>query len=514
MNQSSLRQYIAPLCALLLSLFLTLGLLLPGMGETYLSSLFHKTPLSPAPLTLTAVSPAFSQEELTHLAGMGTVIPYRSAVCTADNGQTLCLVGMDLTEALPAFALTEGRMPQNEYECVVVSHAKEEPPAVSVSTGTALRLFPADRSDNDTLLSEHMTVVGIGISADALFSAAVPYGAPDGYLYTTPAAFSPDEAPKHVCLLPEDDADKTVQAVLAYCESQVQTREQRLLKDHSLEQSVYKAQAEEVGARATEALILLKQRENDLQTVTLQVKEAEQQLLEATEELERERQEFNSEMELYEYYATNQVTLIGRKNRAEESFAKKEAAIVLLQETLDRCYTALEEATRAKTAAEATYNALSEEVAAANALANAKASLAAPAPWQITRRDTDPGYEAALHTAQKTGYTLLWIAIPAALLLLLAALLWSTREPMEKRERLLMIGMVTAASLCGGALSLYWILPAVLRHLFPAFSALSAVIPVGSHTGGAILIALWSAVCIIAAVEMKKGMGREQNTGM
>ncbi|MGM9625420.1 MAG: hypothetical protein ACI3XM_06895, partial [Eubacteriales bacterium] len=421
-NSLSVRILVS-VCVFLLAALTAYACVFPVFAHQSLRTLDAQAPLAVPAAVITNTDGSdmlLSDEAVQALAEIGTVIRGTVGNTYTANGIRLRLYGLSRTYLSEAVMLSEGRMPQNETECIAVSCGAGGEALCEI--GSAVRIC----GDDGEAFSV-MTVVGIGVNA---LSVCAPLTGDDrqALLYTTSDAAWADAvyAQDAIFLL---TASGTEADTIADRISDVRTRTAdaqqkayRAVKEAALEQA--KLRAEEAAAAVSAQEIAVQNAKNRCETALLRVSEAEGSLLAALGALETERQQFYSDMETYEYYATNQTSLIPRRDLAEESFTAQEEEIAVLTLLLDDAYAARDEADSALAGQTERLTVLRNELTDAQAaLQTADSALQdihVPE-WESTLRSEEAGYAAlsASAAAQRTAYL-----IYAAVLLLPTLLLF------------------------------------------------------------------------------------------
>lgn len=470
-NRLSVR-ILLTVCVFLLAVLTAYACVFPVFAHQTLRTLDEQAPLASPTAVITNTDGSdmlLSDEAVQALAEIGTVL--RGTVGNTDtaNGIRLRLYGLSQTYLSEAVMLSEGRIPQNETECIAVSCGAGG--EVLCEIGSAVRIC----GDDGEAVSV-MTVVGIGVNA---LSVCAPLTEDDrqALLYTTSDAVWTDADYAHdaVYLLAATDTKSEMlgDSISDICvrTADAQQTAYRAEKEAAREQA--KLRADEAAAAVSAQEIAVQNAKNRCETALLRVSEAEGNLLAALDALETERQQFYSDMETYEYYATNQTSLIPRRNLAEESFAEQEAEIAALTQLLDDAYAARDEADSALT--EQTehltvlQNELTDAQAALQTADSALQDMHVPE-WEITLRSEEAGYAAlsVSAAAQRTAYL-----IYAAVLLLPTLLLFLPASRMGVFAADVSAGILSgvlpvpalcaAGVICGGC-----ILPAVgFAYRFP-----------------------------------------------
>ena len=408
----------------------------PAQLRAALDQLHEAAPLANPTLTVSAKageSLQLPQTVLQSLNAVGTAVTaVRYDTETAD-GIRIRLLSYDSGSPDGAFVLTDGRMPQNSAECVVVplnqntaADKSAQHAALGIEIGTAIRPCGAN---GDALISGQsgmpcmLTVVGIG---ENVLSALAPISTGDTRLlvYTTTADDwnNPDAGMQ--LYLTDCRADDPLTAVQSVCDATADERRayRMALAEEQLQQCT--AAAEEANNAVISHQITVQEIENRLDTANLRVAEAETNMMNAVAVLQAEQQEFVSDMEYNEYYALRQVDLIPRRDRAEEGYAKQEAVIAEMNTALHTAYDDRDATLAELHHANDILSSLQEEADRAHAeLEKQQARLAQSSqaqPWMISVREQHSGYVALdAHAAAVQQRALLFAGI--ALLLFLVS---------------------------------------------------------------------------------------------
>ena len=363
-------------------------------------------------------------------SGMSPAVSETSpAVSEKNDFLSLSLFAAPQTYLADAVTLISGRLPQNGTECVILSAdilsaldtaADDLIGTVLPVSGTVTSLT-GEASPAVSLL----TVVGVGTNSRMTLYANTEAGIPTAVLTTDSAAWTSWDGARGTVYLVSENAGETLSDdIRAIYEETYSAQLDALIAHNGAVLSEAQSACEEAVAALSAQEIAVLEAENRYDTACLRVTEAEDALLAASDALEAERQQFYSDMETYEYYSSNQVALISRRDLAEESFAKQEAVIALLQTALDEAYDARNAAEDALDGAKAEYTALEEtRITAEKALDRASVQnytdITAPA-WDVTLRREQSDYTAALDAARsERNRVLLPAAVCAALSVLL-----------------------------------------------------------------------------------------------
>ena len=333
--------------AVLLSAF---ALSYSGQIDAELQSLHQISPLANPTLILSQEGGGKLNLDSAALDGLSEIGDCTSVICydteTAD-GIRIRLLAMD-TDAHSAFVLTEGRMPQNETECVLVSLTNVPASDITntsavygVQIGSAIR--PCDEN-GDVLIPQNgvvpcmLTVVGIG---ENILSALSPITQNDTdiLVYTVSDEAWNTSSTDDLLYLTDctvDDPPAAVQAIYTAAKDRYLNRLASSLIAE--EQTPHLAAAEAADRAVLAQEISIQSIENRLGTAELRVTEVETLMMDAVAALQAEQQDFVSDMEYNEYYALRQVDLIPRRDRAEEGYAKQEEVIAQYEETLRTAY--------------------------------------------------------------------------------------------------------------------------------------------------------------------------------
>ena len=374
-----------------------LGLVYPALIEGALDACCTSAPLGNPTVTVTAddgTSLYTDDQTLSRLSEIGTVTQItRLDTVTADGIRIRLLsAGSAVSNAV---VLTEGRMPQNDAECVIV-------PVGSAAGKTVGAVIRPCGSHGEVLTDENgtpcaLTVVGIG---ENILSVLSPIADNDTQLLVYTTSDRPWQNSDAVSVLyltdcQADDPTDAVRSVYA-ATAQARTASRTALAGEQLQ--AYLIAADKADDAVTAQEITVQATENRLDTANLRVAEIETNMMDAIAALQAEKQQFVSDMEYNEYYALRQVDLIPRRDRAEEGYAKQESVIEQMNTDLHAAYADRDaiqtELQRAK-AILAELNLASE--AALAALQNQQALAAQnenPQIWHITEADVHPGYTA------------------------------------------------------------------------------------------------------------------------
>ncbi len=391
---------------------------LPAVMQSQIDAIDAIAPLS-APHAVLSVSDddlILSDKAEAALRGIGT--PIRASVMqyTAADGQNYDLLALPQTHLSDAVTLTEGRMPQNETECIVVP---------LTGCGTVCKIGAAVLLPTDGACSLY-TVVGIGTDRHAELKHLSGTDRHARILTTDTAAWCDAADAADVVLLSTDNAAYTKDAqALHYAVSAVEKdcyAEQLSVLTDAL-QTAYDT-AEQAVWEADEAVhrceISILDAENKYNTAALRASEAENELLAASNALETERQQFYSDMETYEYYSSGQLALINRRDLAEESFAEQKAALVQLEAALAQAYAARDAANAYLLEMQAPLAALLAKQAAAHAALDRcgihlQSDMTVPS-WSISLRTEEPDYIAAVQRTEAAQQAALPYLIVSAVL--------------------------------------------------------------------------------------------------
>lgn len=349
------------------------------------------------------------------------ISPYNPAVCydaqTAD-GKKIRLINIGYGAVTLALHMTDGYPPQlTPYECAVVALSPNTAPAI----GTVIR--PCDENGEALLSADGtpsmLTVVCIGENIHSALS-PITDSAVDYLVYTvSDEAWHTEDAVN--CLLLDgirtDDPYADVQALYrkhadaqtAYLAAQTEARRTELLTN-----------AEEADNAVLAQEIVLQNLDNRLDTANLRISELENQMMDAAASLQAEQQQFVSDMEYNEYYALRQVDLIPRRDRAEEGYAKQEAAIEAINEELHTAYAERNQIAAEHAAAEQIRTALQEASDTIHAELKAlNQQVNTARPWDIVLAEQHPAYVTLTdHAASVRQTALLWSVIAAAVFLI------------------------------------------------------------------------------------------------
>ncbi|MBQ7983468.1 MAG: hypothetical protein IJ302_07855 [Clostridia bacterium] len=390
----------------------------PGHIRATLAALDAQTPASvpdAAVYTLQGDGALDTADTLGALSALGAV--HSVTVCISDDadGTRLLLAAPadGLQETPGLFTLTDGRMPQNESECVVV--LQDEAARALYEIGAAVRPVDGAGADGHCVL----TVVGIGTNTlDTL--APLSESAWQVLVFTPSASLWGGFADAASVLLLTDGAEGTVTAeAIRKIEDETASARNAVLQANAQDALLQlTSAAQEADNALTAQQIALQEITNRYETVLLRVAEAEANLLAANDALQKEQQEFVSDMEVNEYYAVRQVDLIPRRTLAEEGYAKKQAEIDLITASLHAAYADRNTVSAELAAAEVRLASLTAAAEAAHAALDAAeaAGTNGAAPWQIRLRSEETAHltmTASAHMARRSGI------LPSAAVLLL-----------------------------------------------------------------------------------------------
>lgn len=413
-------------------IFISAAILYPGQLHTALTALDDATPLAIPEFTVSVDhngAEPFSDAVLDELASIGTLVPsVRYDTETAD-GTRIRLLALDLQSSAPAFVLTDGRMPQNETECVIVAldTSASTSSAWGMEIGSAIRPCGPNGdvlTDPASLQPCTLTVVGI---AENTQSALAPITENEVQLlvYTqTNACWTTHDA--HACLYLTDCTTNDPTAVMTLCQQMedAQIAHRTAYAEEQLSAALAVGEAAENAVIAHE--ITVQAIENRLATAELRTAEAETNMMNAVAQLQADRQAFVSDMEYNEYYALRQVDLIPRRDRAEEGFAKQEEEIAHMNDVLQAAYRDRDAIRVELNHANSILDELKADAEHAKTAVETLQRLAEQASdtqtWNISSRAQDAAHTALTSHAEDIRKTSAWIGGIAAVLFLLASI--------------------------------------------------------------------------------------------
>ena len=452
-----------------------------------LSTLDAQAPLAAPDAWITAdgASLTLADETASALAAIGSVTKAVTLDADSAGGVRLRLTALPAETLSNAFVLTDGRMPQNETECVIVPCGAGADNLCKI--GAAVR--PLAENGNpltasyssghtDTVI---LTVVGIAENAVSA-TAALSDMTYQALIYCADTTAWITLAQTEECLLlnaPYADT-ATLRQKLEAVYMDNRDRQTAVMRTEAEVALAECQQAAETAAdRVTAQQIALQEVTNRCDTALLRVSEAEENLLVANNALQLEKQEFVSDMEINEYYALRQTDLIPRRNLAEESYAEKQAEIDALAETLHEAY-----ADRDAVAKELSYAQeqlellISEQEQADTQLAEAKARAAeiTAAPWQITLRTEESGCSALLALADRESAACMVPVVLLSILTVFAIFLVFFAAGFRRSVGITFLTACIPAALLG-VLSGTCILPSVrFPYVYPALAHAVSVI--------------------------------------
>ncbi len=454
------------LCAAILVLTMSGAymLRLPNAMHTQLNEIDAMAPLAAPTAVISAKDEdlILSDEAASSLSAYGTVVCATTMTYGTEDSVQYDLLALPQTYLSDAAVLREGRMPQNETECVIVPYSAAGD--VLGSIGSAILLSSEADGTASTL-----TIVGIGENRHSALTHLHKRHTQAQILTTDTAAWCDTAPARDVVLLsvPADHTNPTernhrIKTDILSVESSHYAEQLSALL--AVSESAY-AEAKAAADAAEEAVhiaeISVIDAENKVDTATLRTKEAEANLLAASDALQLERQQFYSDMEKYEYYSSGQLALINRRDLAEESFAAQEAAILVLKETLDAAYLARD----AANAYLAEMNAAHEKAVRHRDLAlealdriSAYTTGDRTAPqWEISLRTDEPDYLAAIarmEAARTEAAPYLFVALILTSVLSIALI----RSDIAPNARIRFLLLPICAAVIGAALG-GWLLP-------------------------------------------------------
>jgi len=338
-------------CTVISAAFLSLGGAIPVHMDKTVEALASRAPLSSPDVIISpfTLQPSrFSDDARSALEEYGDLTLITTLITTDRSGLPILAVGMPQSALSKSISLREGRLPQNENECVIVSVG-------TLSQSFAVIGSSVSFEENETPL----TVVGIGENLHGILdiydrdvTVCVSYTGladtitdPAAMIYTTDrASYTQNNA---VCELALLDLNSTVEMLSAQKLTESLTERVNMKQDQN-NLDAYNDLIETVRLRSDELRTLQKQittqeirvqeLENQLDVATLKIVETENLLFDEMNALQTEKQEFIAQMEINEYYCINQVTLIPRRERAEEGYALHQKEIDTLTEVLHSAY--------------------------------------------------------------------------------------------------------------------------------------------------------------------------------
>lgn len=423
----------------------TSALAYPAQIETALGQLHASAPLANPTLTVSSgdgspLSPA--PEVLSALRAVGTTTQVDLYDTETADGIRIRLLSFEDGMTDGAFTLKDGRMPQNSTECVVVflnsaAQNRDLPYNAYTGVGIGSAIRPCGE-DGTVLISGQnnspcmLTVVGIGENA---LSALAPVSDNDVHMlvYTTSADswHNPDMTAQ--LYLTDCTADDPIAAVQSVLDSTA-ALQQAYRTARADEQLVHcSAAAEEADQAILSHQITVQEIENRLDTANLRVTEAENNMMNAIAVLQAEQQAFVSDMEYNEYYALRQVDLIPRRDRAEEGYAKQEAAIAQMYDALQAAYddrdairAELDHANALLISLQADADLVHTELETQQRLTEQSARTQV---WNITTAEQHSGYAALRsHTATIRNMALLMSAIALSIYLVGSITLYAVSQ--------------------------------------------------------------------------------------
>ncbi len=443
------------------------AILYPVQIASALDTYNYRSPLGNPQLCISGI--AVIDDAL--ISDVTEISPCTRAVCydtQASDGMKIRLIDIGYGAITLPFSMTDGHFPQSPTDCAVVALSPNTAPAI----GSAIR--PCDEN-GEVLLSDDgtpctLTVVGVG---ENIHSALAPItdSAIDYLVYTvSDEAWHTEDAVN--CLLLDgchtDDPYAAVQtlyqkhadAQTAYLAAQTEERRTELL-----------VAAEEADNAVLAQEIVIQNLDNRLDTANLRVKELETNMMDAVTILQAEQQEFVSDMEYNEYYALRQVDLIPRRDRAEEGYAKQEAAIDAINAELNAAYAERDLIAAEHTMAEKTLADLQESADTAHAaLESLKNQQQNTSSWDIVPAEQHPGYTVLnTHAAFARQTALLWCAIAAAVFLIGSITVYSvSRCAVWSAAHFSVTAVLISipAALFGGCI----LTNAVFSYMFPALT--------------------------------------------
>ncbi len=475
----SLLLLIPLLAAVILGAF---GFSVPVRTAKLLEAANASAPLANPTLTLLGVQHA-DTASANALSALGSVCRASVLDTKSIDGTRIRLIETDPFQPEQMLVLTEGRMPQNDRECVIVPCADTPLPLCQI--GAAVRPCRTDGSILSYPITEDspapfvLTVVGIGrnVLSD---TASLSQAQTQAYVYTSADLTAVSENTVQMLYLTEYTASTPIkQAVFRVYESSDDARAAELRAHLEAVLSAAKEAAERADDALTDQEILVREAENSIAIAELRIRESEDALITALTTLLAEKQEFVSNMEVNEFYAIRQVDLIPRRDRAEEGYAKQQAVIDGITAELNDAYAERNAVQRTLDERTSVLNQKTAELASANAAyAAASAALEANAPlaaWEIVARGDEPAHAALTASAAGTRRAALIAACVLAAVTLIGLTLVLARQSLMPRNLVPLLPMLALIGVVGAIIGA-GILPSVHFSLsFPALAAVAAL---------------------------------------
>lgn len=325
--------------------------------------------------------------------------------------------------------LTDGSIPEKSTECIFLPLKSTCSASIgdTITVPTAAPMVSASEiTEAPSAPSFTLHVTGIGTNSISALSSLTDAEI-DGILFVKDEALLPQTLNFQtvLCLFSETKKERALTDAISSIYNSTYSDQLAAAADALSEED--KQRKEALGAAETQysaQAVAVQYAYNQRETAALCAEETEHALLLAMDTLESERQQFYSDMETYEYYSSDQLPLILRRDAAEESFAKQEAEIADLKEALAQAQTALH-------AAEATLNAekeklavLTEAKAAAEKAQNRTAAEPHVPAWRIALRTEETGYDAAMQLARREQHAVLPYLLAGICCTALFAALW------------------------------------------------------------------------------------------
>lgn len=453
-----------------------------------LDALYDRTPLSVPDVMIgtdDGSAPLADADTLSALAALTapehSVTPVTYCDAWNADGMQLRLISMASDVLGSAVILTDGRMPQNSSECIIAAAQ----PVPGYEIGAAIR--PCGKDGIPFLSAENasprtLTVVGIGMNAQTVL-APLTDGEIGILVYTADTVGLQDAETKELLYLP-GCTDVTAVSAIAEASIEARTAMRAALAQSSLDAAQQDMEAAEHALMTHQ--ITVQAIANRLETAELRVTEAESNMMKAVAEVQAERQEFVSDMQYNEYYALRQVDLIPRRNRAEEGFAKQEAVIAQINDTLHAAYIDHEAIRAQLTESHAILDELQAEADSANAVyesaLTASQQQTGAQTWIVTAKETVSAHRTLTgHAAAWQSKTALYAVLCTVLFVLLTAAAYA--RPCGKAWSVMQYALLTAgigipAVLLGGCV----LTALVYSYTYPALSAASALEPFHADT--------------------------------
>lgn len=336
--------------------------------------------------------------------------------------------------------LTDGRIPEENTECILLPlqsiHAVSVDDTVTVSTA-ASAISASEISEVNPIPSYTLHVTGIGANSISILSPLTDTEI-DGILLVDEKTILPQTLNSQtiLCLFSETKNENALTDAISSIYKNTYSAQLAAAADALSAQDQQRKEAFHTAeTQCSEQAVAVQSAYNQWKTAALRAEEAEHALLSAMDTLESERQQFYSDMEIYEYYTSDQLPLILRRDAAEERFAKQETEIADLREALAHAQTALG-------TAEANLNAEKEQLAiltkAKEAAEEAQNRAAAEAPteqhvpaWHVTKRTEETGYDAAMQLVRTEQHAVLpYLLSGICCMVLFAALLFFVQSPL------------------------------------------------------------------------------------